>query len=64
MMVSIVQSFALGNAIIAEVLPCSTSTLINNKLPGFVWGGDGSGLKIKGMGGKNRRLQTRKKEAG
>lgn len=48
MMVSIVKSFAHGNAIIAEVLPRSTSTLINNKL----WGlcrGDGSRLKIKGI---------------
>lgn len=36
MMVSIMKSFALGNVIIAVVLPCSTSALINNKLWGCV----------------------------
>lgn len=36
MMVSIMKSFALGNVIIAGVLPCSTSALINNKLWGCV----------------------------
>lgn len=36
MMVSTVKSFALGNVIIAEVLPRSSSTLINNKPRGVV----------------------------
>lgn len=36
MMVSAVKSFAHGNVIIAKVLPWSPSTLINNKLQGFV----------------------------